>query len=59
VGAVVDSDPAGHQQLGCGRNVEAYRRELDVMTTALADPSLVLRSELLRACWGRRTGDAG
>ena len=33
------------------------RREVEVMTTALADPTVWLMRELLHACWGRRAGD--
>lgn len=40
--------------LGGGGAVKSYRRELNVMTTALADPSVLLLRELLHACWGRR-----
>jgi len=36
---------------------ESDRREVEVMTTALADPSVWLMRELLHACWGRRVGD--
>jgi len=46
-------------ELGGGGAVESYRRELDVMTTALADPTVLLLRELLHACWGRRIGNAG
>ena len=37
-----------------GGGDEASRREVEVMTTALADPTLWLQRELLHACWGRR-----
>jgi SAM-dependent methyltransferase len=40
-----------------GRGDDSDRRELEVMTTALADPSVWLLRELLHACWGRRAGD--
>jgi SAM-dependent methyltransferase len=40
-----------------GRGDESARREVEVMTTALADPSVWLLRELLHACWGRRVGD--
>lgn len=33
------------------------RRDVEVMTTALADPSVWLMRELLHACWGRQVGD--
>ena len=33
---------------------ESDRREVEVMTTALKDPSFWLMRELLHACWGRR-----
>jgi SAM-dependent methyltransferase len=33
------------------------QREFEVMTTALADPTVWLLRELLHACWGRRVGD--
>jgi hypothetical protein len=36
---------------------ESDRREVEVMTTALADPTVWLMRELLHACWGRRAGD--
>jgi SAM-dependent methyltransferase len=32
------------------------RRDVGVMTTALADPTVWLRRELLHACWGRKPG---
>jgi SAM-dependent methyltransferase len=38
---------------------EPERRELEVITTALADPTVRVMRELLHACWGRRPGDAG
>jgi SAM-dependent methyltransferase len=40
-----------------GGGDESDRRELEVMTAALADPSVWLMRELLHACWGRRAGD--
>ena len=46
-------------ELGGGRAVESYRRELEVMTEALADPSVWVMRELLHACWGRRARDRG
>lgn len=42
-----------------GGGDESSRREVEVMTTALADPTVWLLRELLHACWGRRVGDAG
>ncbi len=33
---------------------EASRREVEVMTAALADPTFWLQREVLHACWGRR-----
>ena len=45
-------------ELGGGGAVESYRRELDVMTAALADPTVWVLRELLHACWGRRGRDA-
>jgi SAM-dependent methyltransferase len=36
---------------------ESDRREVEVMTTELADPTVWLMRELLHACWGRRAGD--
>ena len=41
-------------ELGGGGAVESNRRELDVMTEALADPTVLILRELLHACWGRR-----
>jgi SAM-dependent methyltransferase len=32
----------------------ASRREVEMMTTALADPTVWLQRELLHACWGRK-----
>ena len=43
-------------ELGGGGAVESYRRELEVMTGALADPTVLVLRELLHACWGRRAG---
>jgi SAM-dependent methyltransferase len=40
-----------------GGGDESDRCEVEVMTTALADPSVWLIRELLHACWGRRAGD--
>ena len=37
-----------------GGGDEASRRGVEVMTTALADPTVWLQRELLHACWGRR-----
>jgi SAM-dependent methyltransferase len=37
-----------------GGGDESDRREVEVMTAALADPSVWLQRELLHACWGRR-----
>jgi SAM-dependent methyltransferase len=37
-----------------GGGDEASRREVEVMTTALADPSVWLQREVLHACWGMR-----
>jgi SAM-dependent methyltransferase len=45
-------------ELGGGGAVESYRRELDLMTTALADPTVWIMRELLHACWGRRPATA-
>jgi SAM-dependent methyltransferase len=42
-----------------GGGGESDQRELEVMTTALADPTVWILRELLHACWGRRVGDAG
>jgi hypothetical protein len=36
-----------------GGGGESERREVEVMTTALADPSVWLQREVLHACWGR------
>ncbi|HEX4470540.1 MAG TPA: methyltransferase domain-containing protein [Nocardioides sp.] len=35
---------------------DATRREVEVMTTALADPTMWLHREVLHACWGRKAG---
>jgi hypothetical protein len=40
-----------------GGGGESERREVEVMATALADPSVWLQREVLHACWGRRVGD--
>ena len=37
---------------------EASRREVAVMTAALADPTLWVHREVLHACWGRRGRDS-
>jgi SAM-dependent methyltransferase len=44
-------------ELGGGGVVEPYRQELEVMTRALADPTVLVLRELLHACWGRRPRD--
>ena len=44
-------------ELDGGGAVESYRRELDVITRALADPTVWVLRELLHACWGRRSPD--
>ncbi len=44
-------------ELGGGGAVESYRHELEVMTGALADPTVWVLRELLHACWGRRVRD--
>jgi SAM-dependent methyltransferase len=44
-------------QLGGGSSIDAYQNELDVITRALADPTVWLARELLHACWGRRVCD--
>ena len=41
-------------ELGGGGSVDSYMRELEVMTTALVEPSVWLMRELLHACWGRK-----
>jgi SAM-dependent methyltransferase len=41
-----------------GGGGDSERREVEVMTAALADPSLWLQREVLHACWGRRVDDA-
>lgn len=46
-------------ELGGGGTGEAYRRELEVIKGALADPTVWLMRELLHACWGRRARDVG
>jgi hypothetical protein len=43
-------------ELGGGGD-ESDRRELEVMTTALADPGVWLQREVLHACRGRRAVD--
>jgi len=37
-----------------GGGDEASRREVEVMTAALADPTVWLQREVVHACWGRR-----
>ena len=44
-------------ELGGGGPVESDQRELDVITRALADPTVWVLRELLHACWGRRSRD--
>ena len=44
-------------ELGGGGPVESDPRELDVITRALADPTVWVLRELLHACWGRRSPD--
>jgi hypothetical protein len=39
-------------ELGGGDEVSG--REVEVMTTSLADPTVWLRRELLHACWSRK-----
>ena len=41
-----------------GGTVESYQRELEVITRALADPTVWVLRELLHACWGRRSATA-
>ena len=41
-----------------GGGDEASRRDVDLMTASLADPTVWLTRELLHACWGRRPGDS-
>jgi len=41
-----------------GGSDETSRREVDVMTTALADPTLWLQRELLHVCWGSKAFDS-
>jgi SAM-dependent methyltransferase len=40
-----------------GGGDESDRRDVEVMTTALADPTVWLMRELLHACWGRRPAE--
>jgi ubiquinone/menaquinone biosynthesis C-methylase UbiE len=40
-----------------GGATDSDRREVEVMTAALADPTVWLLRELLHACWGRRVDD--
>jgi hypothetical protein len=42
-----------------GDGGESDQREVEVMSTALADRTVWFLRELLHACWGRRAGDAG
>ena len=44
-------------ELDGGGAVESYRRELDMISRALADPTVWVLRELLHACWGRRSPD--
>ena len=41
-----------------GGGTDTSRREVSVMTSALADPTVWFHRELLHACWGRRAPDA-
>jgi SAM-dependent methyltransferase len=41
-----------------GGGDESARGEMEVVATALADPTLWFMRELLHACWGRRVGDS-
>jgi hypothetical protein len=41
-----------------GGGGESYDHDLEVMTTALADPTAWFLRELLHACWGKRVADA-
>ena len=41
-----------------GGGDETSRREVEVMTAALADPTVWLQRELLHACWGRKAAEA-
>jgi len=40
-----------------GEGGDAERRDVELMGTALADPSVWVMRELLHACWGRRPVD--
>jgi SAM-dependent methyltransferase len=42
---------------GLGGGDAESRQGVELMTTALADPTVWLRRELLHACWGRKGGD--
>ena len=42
-----------------GDGSESDRRQIEVMATALADPTVWIMRELLHACRGRRAGEAG
>jgi SAM-dependent methyltransferase len=42
-----------------GGGGESDQREVEVMTTALGDPTVWFLRELLHACWGSRARDAG
>ncbi len=44
-------------ELGGGGAVDSDQRELEVMTKALADPTVWVMREILHACWGRRVRD--
>ena len=41
-----------------GGGDEASRREVEVMATALADPTVWLQREVVHACWGRRPAES-
>ena len=45
-------------ELGGGGGVESYQHDLEVMTGALADPTVLVLRELLHACSGRRVADS-
>jgi len=44
-------------ELGGSGAVESYQREVEIMSGALADPTVLVLRELLHACWGRRIRD--